>query len=141
MSISKELEDVNGNKIIMVRGDIRLFKITVRDDLTKLPQFINTLTDFRVGIKSTVLVDGVALYEANFAAGVTILDTGAEDANKGRVNVTIDLTGAAIAALFLSNTRLIKTVIEFTAVDASTNEATIQQSPLVICRDVNVIVP
>lgn len=75
--------------IELVIGRAHSFTLTVTNRDTGLPVHINGSTLFFTIKRSVRNSDAAALVRLSVGGGITILDTGAEDDNKGKATVTI----------------------------------------------------
>jgi hypothetical protein len=78
------------DQVELIAGDRRTFTLTVTDRITGLPAHIDGSTLFFTIKRSTRNADAAAVIrKSSPSGGITILDTGAEDANKGVAHITI----------------------------------------------------
>lgn len=81
------------DQIELVAGDARTFTVTVTDRDTGLPADISASTLFFTVKRSTRNADADAvLRKLSPSTGITILDTGIGDANKGKARISITKT-------------------------------------------------
>jgi hypothetical protein len=78
------------SQIELVAGDRRTFTLTITDRDSGEPVHINSSTLFFTIKRSTRNADAAAVIrKSSPSGGIEILDTGAEDANKGKARITI----------------------------------------------------
>ena len=131
MGILKSFDDRAGNKINIVLRDVRTFEFTAKNNQAAIA--LDTFTSVKFGIKTNIT-------DTAFLASGTgvIIDDGVDPALLGRFDVTINFGAAGIVAAFSEEDTLIIAFLEIALVDASGNDQTPAQYPIIINRDINV---